>query len=69
MKYQTKKNSATSEVSAINQGVADIECAVLNPKPYETPVLTSYGDVRDITLGGTFGFGESGAGAGIFEPD
>lgn len=30
-------------------------------KPYQAPVLISYGDVRDITLGGTIGFGESGA--------
>lgn len=30
------------------------------PKIYEKPVLISYGDVRDITLGPTFGEGESG---------
>jgi len=29
-------------------------------KPYETPVLICHGDVRDITLGPTFGAGESG---------
>lgn len=29
-------------------------------KTYETPVLISYGDVRDITLGPTLGGGESG---------
>lgn len=29
-------------------------------KAYEKPVLIAYGDVRDITLGPTFGEGESG---------
>jgi len=32
------------------------------PKAYETPRLMCYGDVRDVTLGGTLGEGESGAG-------
>lgn len=27
---------------------------------YEKPVLIAYGDVRDVTLGPTAGFGESG---------
>jgi len=31
-------------------------------KAYETPRLLCYGDVRDVTLGGTLGEGESGAG-------
>lgn len=35
--------------------------AALSTKRYETPVLIAYGDVRDITLGGTLGLGESGA--------
>lgn len=30
-------------------------------KAYEKPILVSYGDVRDITLGPTNGEGESGA--------
>jgi len=29
-------------------------------KPYETPELICYGDVRDVTLGPTVGTGESG---------
>lgn len=29
-------------------------------KPYSAPVLTCYGDVRDITLGPSIGVGESG---------
>ena len=35
---------------------------------YEKPVLICYGDVRDITLGPSPGFGESGAGVFIFQP-
>lgn len=34
-------------------------------RQYQKPVLTCYGDVRDITLGPTFGGGESGC-EGIF---
>jgi hypothetical protein len=30
-------------------------------KPYESPRLVRYGDVRDVTLGPTPGTGESGA--------
>ena len=29
-------------------------------RPYEKPLLVSYGDVRDVTLGPTLGGGESG---------
>jgi len=35
---------------------------------YEKPVLICYGDVRDITLGPSPGFGESGAGVFLFRP-
>lgn len=28
--------------------------------PYETPVLILHGDVRDLTMGGTTGVGDSG---------
>ena len=34
---------------------------------YEKPVLICYGDVRDITLGPSPGFGESGAGVFILQ--
>lgn len=34
---------------------------------YEKPVLISFGDVRDITLGPTLGTAESGC-AGVFRP-
>jgi len=35
---------------------------------YEKPVLVCYGDVRDITLGPSPGFGESGAGVFFLLP-
>jgi len=35
---------------------------------YEKPVLICYGDVRDITLGPSPGFGESGAGVFFLQP-
>lgn len=34
---------------------------------YEKPVLVCYGDVRDITLGPSPGFGESGAGVFVLQ--
>ncbi|MFT6723788.1 MAG: hypothetical protein ACJARN_000641 [Arenicella sp.] len=37
-----------------------------NVRAYEAPVLIAYGDVRDVTLGGTLGMGESGAGSNDF---
>jgi len=37
----------------------------VSDKPYEAPTLICYGDVRDITLGPTFGAGESGC-EGLF---
>ena len=36
--------------------------SALVKKPYQAPNLISYGDVRDVTLGPTTGFGESGGG-------
>lgn len=35
--------------------------------PYETPVLILHGDVRDLTMGGTTGVGDSGN-TGVEEP-
>jgi hypothetical protein len=32
-------------------------------KQYVKPALTSLGDIRDVTMGGSPGFGDSGAGA------
>ncbi len=31
-------------------------------KKYEKPVLIPLGDIRDVTMGGSPGFGDSGAG-------
>lgn len=60
MKHQQKNNNTSCEVSAGGNMLSDTKAA-LSTKRYETPVLIAYGDVRDITLGGTLGLGESGA--------
>ena len=36
------------------------EKGAISPRPYRAPRLVVYGDVRDITLGGSIGAGESG---------
>ena len=36
--------------------------ATATRRPYQAPELMHYGDVRDITMGPTVGFGESGGG-------
>ncbi|MCI0417312.1 lasso RiPP family leader peptide-containing protein [bacterium] len=33
-------------------------------RPYKTPKLIKYGDIRSLTLGGTPGSGDSGPGGG-----
>ena len=62
-------NSTNSEVKGINQAThrswqarnsVDMNLNVAVPIKYETPLLVSYGDVRDVTLGPTAGLGESG---------
>ncbi|MBT8115415.1 MAG: lasso RiPP family leader peptide-containing protein [Arenicella sp.] len=53
-KTQIESNSGLNLSSARKQ-VADREVGV-----YQKPLLTCYGDVRDVTLGPTAGFGESG---------
>jgi len=66
MKHQNKINTTGCELTSGDHTVADAN-SVLSSKPYEAPVLISYGDVRDITLGGTLGMGESGAGFEFFD--
>jgi len=58
MKDQSESNQANSEASAGEQEAANLTPA---KKAYEAPVLMIYGDVRDLTLGGSLGIGESGA--------
>ena len=41
---------------------------LLGKAPYRTPVLKVYGDIRDVTLGGTPGMGESGMNVGVKKP-
>lgn len=40
---------------------AAVRAPVTGRKPYAPPKLENLGDLRDITLGGSFGSGESGA--------
>ncbi len=37
-------------------------------KSYQKPVLKPLGDIRDVTMGGSPGFGDSGATAGTHDP-
>lgn len=60
MKDRSRQHDAGLEKRASSQTAATTNIDQ-SAKPYETPVLVCYGDVRDITLGGTLGFGESGA--------
>jgi len=66
MKNQIKTNGST-RTPAVSDGVIVDANHAQRVKPYETPVLIAYGDVRDITLGGTLGMGESGAGFENFD--
>lgn len=35
---------------------------IIVKKPYMKPLLTPLGDIRDVTMGGSPGFGDSGGG-------
>ncbi len=63
MKHKNKTNGP--EVGSDH--LVEKTVGATSAKPYETPTLISYGDVRDVTLGGTLGFGESGAGFSTFD--
>jgi len=41
---------------------------VLAKKAYASPVLYHYGDIRDLTMGPSFGTGESGAPLTYYAP-
>lgn len=59
MKYQKIKSKQESG----KDFASDVEAtgaAIVAAGVYKKPVLTCYGDVRDVTLGPTPGFGESG---------
>ena len=47
----------TSEQTQINSSKDNIE-----KKQYNTPKLIPLGDIRDVTMGGSPGFGDSGSG-------
>lgn len=55
------KSLKTTSLRQESQRESEGDCSVM-PKAYETPRLMCYGDVRDVTLGGTLGEGESGSG-------
>ena len=39
-----------------------------NRKPYHEPILQELGDLRALTLGGSAGYGDSGADSGYHRP-
>lgn len=55
---ETSENSQKKLESGATYISGDM--AVASSIKYETPLLVSYGDVRDVTLGPTAGVGESG---------
>ncbi|MFQ3245127.1 MAG: hypothetical protein ACI9SP_001774 [Arenicella sp.] len=69
MQKQNKKGCESGAKSATGQSTVGVNSSAVkrNNSVYETPTLIAYGDVRDITLGGTLGFGESGAGFENFD--
>jgi len=46
-----------------NQNKSNIGDNIQNKKQYKKPELTPLGDIRDMTMGGSPGFGDSGAGS------
>ncbi|WP_170132106.1 lasso RiPP family leader peptide-containing protein [Arenicella xantha] len=59
-------NNKREKMSVASVEKTDVASTNSARKPYQKPVLTCYGDVRDVTLGPTFGGGESGC-EGIFK--
>jgi hypothetical protein len=53
-----KNNNTDLQGDRVGSSVVCVQKS--NIKNYEKPVLISYGDVRDVTLGPTLGGGESG---------
>ena len=60
-KVDTRKHSEESEYSPTPNSPHKKEA---KKRPYETPVLICYGDVRDITLGGSINPGDPGVPGG-----
>lgn len=59
------KKVSESNLLSLGAGKTPETWVNTNGKQYEKPILICYGDVRDVTLGPTFGGGESGC-EGIF---
>lgn len=64
-KHNEKVKSGVAECQSADSIRSENELINL---AYEKPVLIAYGDVRDITLGPSPGFGESGAGVFFLQP-
>lgn len=59
-----KKDTKESFTAGFVEVVVNPRASVLNSSnpmrlPYEAPKLTDHGDVRDVTLGGSSGIGDS----------
>jgi hypothetical protein len=65
---QSKMNILVSEARIVAAGVTEPEAAVRTRKPYAAPVLQPLGDIRDVTMAGSAGMGESGAGGAMRKP-
>jgi len=61
------KNKVDNNETLLVEGSANDKSYISN-NVYQKPELICYGDVRDITLGPSPGFGESGAGVFFLMP-
>lgn len=62
------KNNVSRAASARPQGETAAASEQSVRRAYHPPVLSRYGDVRGLTLGGSPGFGDSGSGGGQENP-
>lgn len=62
------KNNMPRAASDRPQGEITARSEQSGRRTYHPPVLSRYGDVRGLTLGGSPGFGDSGSGGGQENP-
>ena len=55
------KNKQSKNESGLRVEDDSLVMAKASVRRYEAPQLVCYGDVRDVTLGGSIGLGESGS--------
>jgi hypothetical protein len=65
---ELKMSIPVNETKAIPADVTKPGAAVRTRKPYAAPVLEPLGDIRDVTMGGSAGMGESGMGGAKQKP-